>query len=429
MVTATAYHEAERAVVGAALLDPNAVRFAIDHCAPEDFADPRLGMAYSLIIGHRSARLGTDEITIAKAATERGVKIEPLELFDLRHQTPTAANIGYYAKIVHEGGVRRRLRKAGSRMIQLADSGTPMAEALAHARSEWDSVRTSVGTTLDAKPLSEVLEADDEYDWLIPNLLERKDRVIITGGEGAGKSTLVRQIGIMAAAGLHPTLHTSIDPVRVLVVDAENTERQWSRAVRTLTLKARTIGSADPSQTVHLACTPRIDITTDKDLGAIHRLIDEHAPDLLLIGPLYRLVPRAINDDDAAAPVIAALDTMRDRNLALVIEAHAGHAIGADGHRNLRPRGSSALLGWPEFGFGIAPDPSEDMGGGLPPSLFRLVRWRGDRDERAWPHSLRRGGEWPWQDDNPTATHAHIRRLRAQSGPQLVTTHTGGAPA
>ena len=71
------------------------------------------------------------------------------------------------------------------------------------------------------------------------------------------------------------------------------------------------------------------------------------------------------------------------------MEAHAGHAIGAGGERDLRPRGSSALLGWPEFGMGLRKHDEDD-------TLARLVRWRGDREARDWPEYLRRGIDWPW---------------------------------
>ena len=40
---------AERAVVGASLLDPNMIREAVEHCSPADFRDPNLGG------GHASA--------------------------------------------------------------------------------------------------------------------------------------------------------------------------------------------------------------------------------------------------------------------------------------------------------------------------------------------------------------------------------------
>lgn len=413
-LTIAAIREAERAIVGSALINPDCVRFILDHTNPDDISDPNLAAVLDIIIGHRSARLGVDELTIAKAAAERGLRdVDALTLFDLRSQVPTTANVAFYAKIVHEGAVRRRLRSAGLRFVQLADGDDDLTATLTNARGEWDTVQSSMGAGLHAKPLGEVLAGSDEYDWLIPNLLERMDRVIITGGEGAGKTYLMRQIAVMASAGVHPTLLTPITPVKVLVVDVENTEKQWRRAVRTLAIKARLAGSADPEQTLQLACHGRVDITTERDLGSIHRLVDEHEPDMLMIGPLYKLTARAINSDDDAAPLIAALDTLRERNLTLVMEAHAGHAVGSDGNRNLRPRGSAALLGWPEFGLGLAADTSEHLEPGQNPTLFRLVRWRGDRDERAWPESLRRGGDWPWQDDNPMSTRAKIRRIQA----------------
>jgi replicative DNA helicase len=130
-------------------------------------------------------------------------------------------------------------------------------------------------------------------------------------------------------------------------------------------------------------------LTRDAHLGQVHRLIDEFEPDVLFVGPLYRLTSRAINSDDDAAPLLSALDTLRDRGVALVMEAHAGHAVSSGGDREMRPRGSAALMGWPEFGMGIRQSKVD-------PSTFDLVRWRGDRDQRNWPRFMKRGGVWSW---------------------------------
>ena len=67
-----------------------------------------------------------------------------------------------------------------------------------------------------------------------------------------------------------------------------------------------------------------------------------------------------------------------------------------NGVRDVRPRGSSALLGWPEFGFGIRKDVSVDANA----NAFEFVAWRGAREQRDWPERLIRGdwslGDWPW---------------------------------
>lgn len=399
---------AERAVIGAALINADSLMFATEHATPDDFSDPILGRLYSLMIGLRALGEPVDPPAILRAAQEQNLRsVDGVLLFDLRAATSTHSNAGYYAKIVHEGAVRRRLEKAGARFMQLSGMAADLAVVMDNARQEWDAVRGAVATTVEAKPLAEILDGTDEYDWLIPDLIERMDRVVVTGGEGAGKSTLVRQIAVLASAGVHPMSFAQIDPIRVLVVDAENTEKQWRRNARGIAVQARNRGSANPGETLHISCLSRIDLTTDKDLGAIHRLVDEHKPDMLMIGPLYRLIPRAINNDDDAAPLLAALDSLRARGLALVMEAHAGHAQTAGGVRDLRPRGSAAIMGWPEFGFGIAMDPQDQT-----KTLANLVRWRGDRDQRAWPEQFRRGGEWPWMDDNPYATQSAISRTR-----------------
>ena len=46
-----------------------------------------------------------------------------------------------------------------------------------------------------------------------------------------------------------------------------------------------------------------------------------------------------------------------------------------------RPRGSSSLLGWPEFGYGMS---------ALCDGVVDMLPWRGDRDEREWPDRLRK---------------------------------------
>jgi replicative DNA helicase len=232
-------------------------------------------------------------------------------------------------------------------------------------------------------------ETDDEPDWIIPGLLERRDRFMLTGEEGLGKSHFLRQFAVHGAAGLNPLDHNiQIEPLRTCIIDCENTWSQVRRKLRPVRDFAARYGAVDPIHNVMVDCTSRMDITRDKDLSRIHQLLDVQQPDLVVIGPLYRLVPRAIQSDDDAAPILAALDTIRDRGCALLMEAHAGHAIGKGGTRDLRPRGSSALLGWPEFGFGMRGIGAE--------GYADLVPWRGQREERDWPLRLKRSDGFRW---------------------------------
>ena len=138
----------------------------------------------------------------------------------------------------------------------------------------------------------------------------------------------------------------------------------------------------DPRQYLHLANTPRLNLIRGHDLGRIHRLIDEYQPEFVFIGPLYKLTPGSLNKEDVAAELIAALDSIRDRDVVLVMEAHA--AKESFGSRNWTPRGSGALAAWPEFGLALVKDPEDE-------NRCIVERWRGDRDaKRLWPKAMRR---------------------------------------
>lgn len=382
----------ERALIGSVLLDARALQFAESEVSGADFSAGQLEQVWDGIQQMRSHREPIDALTVGGKLAEWGIRgLTAVDLHAMVADTPHALSAGSYAAQVRSDAIRRRLRIAGAELLEKAnaDNVTP-SEAVAVAIESLRDIQVSGRKNqLGAKSLAEVLEGVDEYEWAIPNLLEKRDRLMLTGGEGAGKSTFVRQLAILSAAGIHPLTFGKIEPVKVLVVDAENSEAQWRRAARWIVSQAKVKGSADPGVNVRLACSSRLDLTRDSHLGQVHKLIDEWQPSIVFIGPLYRLVPRAIQTDDDAAPLLAALDTIRDRGIALVMEAHAGHALSAGGERDLRPRGSSALMGWPEFGLGI-------RASRVSPGVFDVVRWRGDRDERAWPEQMVRGKEWPW---------------------------------
>lgn len=256
-------------------------------------------------------------------------------------------------------------------------------------RRERDAEAAKVSTKLSPKTLGEILDLSFEENWVIPGLFEAGDRLIVTGVEGGGKSVFLRQLSIMAAAGVDPFSLAPIAPVKVLVVDTENSERQWSRMAKYVTSLAESHGTRSPKDHVVVNAGSRIDLGVPADVNQVHKLIDEHQPDLLQIGPLYKLVSKEITNDNDAAPLIETLDSFRERGLVLTMEAHAGFA-GKSG-KDLRPVGSSAFLRWPEFGRGLLP--TEDN-----PEFVDFVKWRGDREQRAWPSGFRRGwqGELPW---------------------------------
>ena len=384
MATRTARDEARRYVSG------------------RDFYDPAHELLWNTMGDLDRAEAGVDPAALLSKVQGKGqLKAAAARLLpDLITWPALPDHVGTYAETVREWATRRRLITEATRTTQQAlDTSEPATSLAATVANRFASIRdTGNPDDVESLTLGEVLsQPEDEPDWLVPGLLERRDRFMLTGEEGLGKSHLLRQMAILPAAGLDPFGLDRIDPVSVLIVDCENSVRQVRRRVRGLVENARRWGSGDPDR-VNLLCSSRIDITADRDLARIHRELDACQPDLVVIGPLYRLVPRALQTDDDTAPMLAALDTIRDRGAALLMEAHAGHAVGKQGQRDLRPRGSSSLLGWPEFGYGLR---------GVASKYAALTKWRGDRDQRAWPTQLRHaddGTRWvphdlpePWE--------------------------------
>ena len=388
---------AERAVIGALVTDARMLRQVMSECTPADFADTRLARIYEGIMHMQAQREPIDMITVEGKLAGWGV--HEIGLADLDHwksAIPTAEYATSYAQKVRTDALGRGLRELATTMQQESRVLAP-DEAISNAIGALKGLREHhVVDELPSMTLDQVLTQEVEYDWVIEGLIERRDRAMFTAAEGAGKTTLMRQMSICAAAGIHPFTEGRIDPQRVLVVDAENSEIQWGRETRRWAPSIDVLKGDDPYKRLRLACTPRLDLATDMGISKGHRLIDQHDPSMVVIGPLYRLT-RALNNDDDAAPLLAALDTIRDRGIAMLIEAHAGHQTNPSGERDLRPRGSSQLMGWPEFGYGLRRNKKN-------PLHVDVVRWRGDRDSRGWPSKLARAKEgleatqrWPWR--------------------------------
>lgn len=230
--------------------------------------------------------------------------------------------------------------------------------------------------------------------------VDREDRMFLAGREciPTHNSMAIRQMAVMVAAGLHPFTWKDIPPMKVLLIDCENSESQSRRKFRPLAASSIKFGHRVPDGALRLIHKPEgIDVSRPDDAAWLLERVTAHKPDLLFVGPFYRLHAGNINEEGAARLTVNVLDQARTAaNCAMVIEAHAGH--GEQGkNRSVRPVGSSLLLRWPEFGFGIAPAYEPEPG--EPVKTVDVKPWRGARDQRDWPVRLTWGGEgeWPWK--------------------------------
>ncbi len=235
-------------------------------------------------------------------------------------------------------------------------------------------------------------ETDDHYEWLIPNLLERQERVIVVAAEGVGKTFLARQVALMSAAGIHPFKRDRMPPIKTLFVDLENPERIIRRTARRIYHRIDMVGKAKEMD-AHLVVKPDgLNLLKVEDRNKLISWIDEIQPELLVLGPLYKafLDPGGRTSESVTTEVAKFLDYIRyEYDCALWLEHHA--PLGSGTSRDLRPFGSAVWSRWSEFGIAISPDPTD-------PNTMDVTHYRGMRDQREWPLRMRRGtdGEWPF---------------------------------
>jgi 5S rRNA maturation endonuclease (ribonuclease M5) len=275
-----------------------------------------------------------------------------------------------------------------------------------------DELRTIWQSDAPTKPLGAVelwafLDASDSPpDWVIPGLLERGDRLLLTGFEGLGKSMLVRQLAVCAAAGLHPfytDYRNNYPPRKVLFIDCENSETQGRRKMRSIAYATKHYDRPAVEGMMWVFHRPNgIDVTTE-DAEWLIEQVTAYQPDLLVVGPFYKLHNEDTGKEENARRVAAVLDAARGvTNAALITEAHAGH--GESGKtRAVRPIGSSLLMRWPEFGYGIAHNALAEPDDKGRCTQVDVIAWRGPRDDREWPRHMQYGqpGYLPWVPWDP----------------------------
>lgn len=244
---------------------------------------------------------------------------------------------------------------------------------------------------------------DNNFEWVIPGLIERSERVIVVAAEGVGKTMLARQVSILSACGLHPFSFQPIRPIRTLFVDLENPERIIKRISRKIFDEAMKLSRMTGVPEAHLFMKPAgLDLLRDGDRALLEKRLEETKPELICIGPLYKsfVDPGGRTSEAIAIEVAKYLDDIRTAyKCALWIEHHAplGSTMAT---RDLRPFGSAVWSRWPEFGIALHPA----IGSAF---TYDVKHFRGARDERPWPLVLARGRQFPFDTVSFTEVTTH----------------------
>lgn len=385
---------AEAAVLGAAMLSAHSLDVMIRDTNSSDFYTPSHQIVSDVLRDlWQSGIVHCDPILVADELKARGL-LETVggqgALVAMQVDTPAVANTARYAAVIVEYSMRRQIIRLGEETVNDAYGAGDVHGIITGFKDRIADMKLPVTDTEPSMTITDLLATDADYDWLVPGLIERRDRLILTGGEGGGKSTLMRQLAVTMAAGVHPFMGFDIEPLSVYYLDVENGFLQFKRKAETLVSTVRHRLVAERLRVD--VRTGGLELTRRHDSSWLLGRMAANRPDVLITGPIYKLHAEDPNKEEPARKLSALFDEIRERfGCAILLETHSPHQTPGS-KRPLRPVGASLWMRWPEFGYGLrkATDTTVYFEG-----------WRGPRDERAWPVGLRRGlaTEWPWMEN------------------------------
>jgi len=215
---------AEQSTIGGMLLSKDAVADVIESVRAVDFYVPKHEVIFDAIVTLYSHGEPTDVIAVTDELTKTGELTRAGGadyLHTLTSLVPTAANAGYYATIVGEKAVLRRLVEAGTRIVQMGyASEGEVTDLVNNAQAEIYGVNGGVEVE-DYVPLTDaVTSAIDEIEAAqgrdgsmtgvptgfteldeLTNGLHPGQMIIIAARPAIGKSTL--GLDIARAAAIH----------------------------------------------------------------------------------------------------------------------------------------------------------------------------------------------------------------------------------
>jgi replicative DNA helicase len=214
--------EAEQAVLGALLIDPDAIYKVNTFLRPPDFYVERHRWIYESVLSLHERREAVDFVTMCDDLERREVLAElggAAYLTSLVTSTPTALNIEHYAHIVERTSTLRRLIGAAGEIAALAYEDTDDVGAVVDQAEQILFGVSQRQIARDMRPIRDVVsDYYDRIDYLYQHKgetigvptgfrqldkmlggMQKSDLIIVAARPGMGKTSLMLSIAQNAA--------------------------------------------------------------------------------------------------------------------------------------------------------------------------------------------------------------------------------------
>ena len=189
---------AEQSVLGGMLLSKDAIADVLERLRPGDFYRPAHQNVYDSILDLYGRGEPADAVTVAAELDRRGLlrRIGGAPyLHTLISTVPTAANAGYYAGIVAEKALLRRLVEAGTRVVQYGYAGAEGADV----NEIVDRAQAEIYDVTERRAAEDFLPLED----LLQPTMDEIDAIASNGGISKGVPTGFTELDELTN-GLHP---------------------------------------------------------------------------------------------------------------------------------------------------------------------------------------------------------------------------------
>ena len=193
---------AEQCVLGGMMMSKDAIADVVETLKGHDFYRPAHQLIYDAVLDLYGRGEPADAVTVSAELTKRGEIARAggaPYLATLIHSVPTAANAGYYARIVAERAVLRRLVEAGTRITQMGYSADGEVDDIVDSAQAEIYAVSERRASEDYQPLSAIMEGTlDEIESIgnrgggitgVPTGFDRMDE--LTNGLQPGQMVIV----------------------------------------------------------------------------------------------------------------------------------------------------------------------------------------------------------------------------------------------
>lgn len=255
---------AEQAVIGSILLSETALSQVAGLLTADDFYRPAHGEIWDTAMELWRSGQPSDTVTVAELLERRGALTRVgsgTYLHTLIHDVPTPRNVVFYADIVSEKAMLRRIVQAGVRITQLAESGaagSSVPDILDFVRREVAEATTGTSGWQRAVPAgTAVWEFIDNLDKEPPGLVRTpwgvlddvlgggvraRELVVVAALTSVGKSLVGGAMAKAAAQDGVPTVVFSLEMTR------EDMMARWVADVGTVELDSLVQHRLDPDE-------------------------------------------------------------------------------------------------------------------------------------------------------------------------------------